>query len=115
MFPLFIVIVLLGGLYYWLSIRERRMSKYAFRGSRNFKVLGDVYPTEILTYRPTKGSNNQFKIVIIPGNPGYIDFYDSFILSLYSLFSEKIEIEIISHAGHTKSSHSGNNQLFDLE
>lgn len=65
-------------------------------------------PTKILTFeanlRPeTDGIWRDFPtLVVIPGNPGEIQYYEEFMRLLYDHFEEQVTICGVSHAGHHK-------------
>jgi len=50
---------------------------------------------------------------MIPGNPGLIKFYDSFLDELHRLLNREVEITGISHANHFIS--KKNTSVFDLD
>ncbi|KAM9466538.1 lipid droplet-associated hydrolase [Clarias gariepinus] len=63
--------------------------------------------TELLKYGPrdlhtaTKNSNSpQVLFLIIPGNPGVVGFYKSFMWTLYQAFKQRYPVWAVSHAGH---------------
>ena len=43
--------------------------------------------------------NDRFCVVVIPGNPGSIEFYDIFIDTLFKECGKKIPIYGVGHAG----------------
>lgn len=55
-------------------------------------------PTVVSKLLPLSGSSD-FAVVVIPGNPGLIEYYDQFISSLFQAGGEKLHIYGISHAG----------------
>ncbi|XP_074608459.1 lipid droplet-associated hydrolase-like isoform X2 [Acropora palmata] len=44
---------------------------------------------------------HKFVIVVIPGNPGLVEFYDVFVTSLFNSLKGQWPIYAISHAGHS--------------
>jgi pimeloyl-ACP methyl ester carboxylesterase len=62
----------------------------------------------------SKKENHNIKMIIIPGNPGLIDFYILFINNLFELLEKKIAIYGIGHAGHGAAK-KNLNKLFSLE
>ncbi|XP_047013559.1 lipid droplet-associated hydrolase isoform X2 [Ictalurus punctatus] len=62
--------------------------------------------TELLKYgqtdlHTTKNSNSpQVLILIIPGNPGVVGFYKTFMWTLYQAFHRRFPVWAVSHAGH---------------
>jgi len=59
-------------------------------------ICTDVYRLESCS--PKSFSN--LKIIVIPGNPGLIEFYRSFIDTLHKKLDQKVTIVGIGHAGH---------------
>jgi ABC-type Mn2+/Zn2+ transport system ATPase subunit len=53
------------------------------------------------------------KIILIPGNPGLIKMYDSFLDILHKLQNREIEILGVSHANHFISKKC--NRVYNLE
>jgi len=58
-------------------------------------------PTEFY-WRKAKQSHPR-KLVVIPGNPGIIDFYTTFIDQLYDKFGQQYDVIGVAHAGHSGS------------
>jgi len=56
--------------------------------------------TEFYIKRASKEHN--LKIVVIPGNPGIIDFYEPFIELLYEKLGQLYDIIGVAHAGHSE-------------
>ncbi|TRY59668.1 hypothetical protein DNTS_027406 [Danionella cerebrum] len=63
--------------------------------------------TEVLKYGPkdlhtaSKGPNpSNTLILIIPGNPGVVGFYETYMWTLYQTFHERFPVWAVSHAGH---------------
>ncbi|GAA6093992.1 lipid droplet-associated hydrolase isoform X1 [Tachysurus ichikawai] len=63
--------------------------------------------TELLKYghknlhTATKNSNSpQVLILVIPGNPGVVGFYKTFMWTLYQAFNKLYPVWAVSHAGH---------------
>nr|XP_055028314.1 lipid droplet-associated hydrolase isoform X1 [Misgurnus anguillicaudatus] len=63
--------------------------------------------TEVLKYGPTdlhaarKGPNPpKMLILIIPGNPGVVGFYKTYMWTLYQTFLRRYPVWAVSHAGH---------------
>lgn len=82
-------------------------------------------PTHVMTYGgwldETQFSQNPV-IIVIPGNPGIIEYYQLFMESLHKALGEKYMIWGISHAGHVKVPEnyrtpklSGNEDLYSLQ
>lgn len=44
---------------------------------------------------------HKYVIVVIPGNPGLIEFYDDFITSLFEALQGQLPVFGVSHAGHS--------------
>ena len=55
-------------------------------------------PTVVSKIFPQK-NNQKHAIVIIPGNPGLVEFYDVFITTLFDTLQGQCPIYAISHAG----------------
>lgn len=45
--------------------------------------------------------NEKLLIIVIPGNPGAIEYYEEFVCSLYEGLQRAVPIWAVSHAGHT--------------
>jgi len=50
---------------------------------------------------PSGALPSNFHIVVIPGNPGMVDFYIQFMKHISNKFKGSVPISAISHAGHT--------------
>lgn len=59
-------------------------------------------PTRVSSVLPENTSNN-VAIVVIPGNPGSIGFYDIFISKLFKASGRNYAIYGVSHAGMNSS------------
>uniref|UniRef100_A0A671QY45 Lipid droplet-associated hydrolase n=2 Tax=Sinocyclocheilus anshuiensis TaxID=1608454 RepID=A0A671QY45_9TELE len=64
--------------------------------------------TELLKYGPTdlhadsKGPNPpKMLILVIPGNPGVVGFYKTYVWTLYQTFIRRYPVWAVSHAGHS--------------
>ncbi|KAJ2743060.1 hypothetical protein GGI20_004026 [Coemansia sp. BCRC 34301] len=53
---------------------------------------------------PCKGGKVRAVMLLVPGNPGLIDFYIDFCAALHKLFGDSMEIIGVSHLGHTRFS-----------
>jgi len=71
------------------------------------------YETEIIEFVNKDFQKKNAKIIMIPGNPGLIKFYDSFLDELHRLLNRKVEITGISHANHFIS--KKNRSVFNLD
>ncbi|KAH3740223.1 lipid droplet-associated hydrolase-like [Dreissena polymorpha] len=80
------------------------------RGVQRFlPVLG--MPTSVLQIGTvTKETKHAF--LVIPGNPGVIEFYKSFMEKLYDNYQGTIPVLGVSHAGHVKPP-DGNQALYN--
>ncbi|XP_073783494.1 lipid droplet-associated hydrolase isoform X1 [Danio rerio] len=63
--------------------------------------------TELLKYGPkdlhtaSKGPNSpKTLILVIPGNPGVVGFYKTYMWTLYQKFLQRYPVWAVSHAGH---------------
>jgi len=56
-------------------------------------------PTEFY-WKKSKEEHSR-KLVVIPGNPGVIDFYITFIDNLFDRFDQKYDVIGVAHAGHS--------------
>ncbi|KAK7904473.1 hypothetical protein WMY93_017080 [Mugilogobius chulae] len=58
--------------------------------------------TEVLKYGSCKlqQSKHDTLILVIPGNPGVVGFYTTFMQTLYRAFSCRFSVWCVSHAGH---------------
>lgn len=55
-------------------------------------------PTVISVLKPEE-NQSKVSVVVIPGNPGLVEYYDAFIWSLFEASSRTLSIFGISHAG----------------
>lgn len=69
-------------------------------------------PTESYRRRPVT-EETRVKIIIIPGNPGVVDFYTLFVDTLFSNLEGKHEVVAVAHAGHTGT--PVENKIFSVE
>lgn len=58
-------------------------------------------PTSVLKYGPIK-SNTTSMFLVIPGNPGVIEYYDSFMARLFLRNKKHVPVWGVSHAGHVQ-------------
>ena len=56
------------------------------------------FPTVVSKMLPQK-NNNKNVIVVIPGNPGLVEFYDDFLTTLFNSLHGQSPVYAISHAG----------------
>ncbi|XP_061890872.1 lipid droplet-associated hydrolase isoform X2 [Entelurus aequoreus] len=57
--------------------------------------------TELLRCGPKHlNSEHKLLVLIIPGNPGVVGFYRTFLLTLWSVFGHHHPVWAVSHAGH---------------
>ncbi|XP_026166552.1 lipid droplet-associated hydrolase isoform X1 [Mastacembelus armatus] len=57
--------------------------------------------TEVLKYGPCQlHSGHKVLFLIIPGNPGVVGFYTTFIKTLHKMFGYRHPVWAVSHAGH---------------
>lgn len=61
-------------------------------------VIVDGLPTVVSKILPKK-RNNKYVIVVIPGNPGLVEFYDDFVTTLFNSLHGQSPVYAISHAG----------------
>ena len=61
-------------------------------------VIVDGLPTVVSKILPKK-LNNKYVIVVIPGNPGLVEFYDDFVTTLFNSLRGQSPVYAISHAG----------------
>lgn len=73
------------------------------------KIAG--YMTEVIELHSEVQS---LQIVFIPGNPGVVPFYQTYLGALFQQFDGKASITAISHTAHTEKDWN-NGQLFSLE
>ncbi|KAJ2331781.1 hypothetical protein GGI00_003099, partial [Coemansia sp. RSA 2681] len=64
-------------------------------------VAGEVRET---LFWPCRGGKARAVMLLVPGNPGLIDFYIDFCAAMHGLFSDSLEIIGVSHLGHTRFS-----------
>lgn len=69
----------------------------------SFKLIKEVItvnglPTVLSKILPQKKIHKHV-IVVIPGNPGLIEFYDDFITTLFDALQGQLPVFGISHAG----------------
>lgn len=61
-------------------------------------VIVDGLPTVVSKILPKK-LNNKYVIVVIPGNPGLVEFYDDFVTTLFNSLRGQSPVYAISHVG----------------
>ena len=64
------------------------------------RMLLNGIDTSIIEFTPLSSSTSDYKIVIIPGNPGNAGYYHEFAYHLYTLTERASAVSVISHAGH---------------
>ena len=71
------------------------------------------YETELIEFVNKDFQKNSNRIILVPGNPGLVKFYDTFLDELHRLLNRKVDITGISHANHfiSKKNHS----VFNLD
>lgn len=57
-------------------------------------------PTVISILKP-RTTQSKVSVVVIPGNPGLVEYYDAFISALFEASGKSLSIFGISHAGKT--------------
>lgn len=68
--------------------------------------------TQVLHLKPIKESVTSSLLFFVPGNPGFIQFYETFLKTIHSK-NPCVEIVGISHRGFTDSS-LGNGKFYDV-
>lgn len=63
-------------------------------------VIVNGLPT-VISKRLPRRSIHKIVIVVIPGNPGLVEFYDGFVTTLFNSLQGQWPIYAISHAGHS--------------
>ncbi|KAL0969657.1 hypothetical protein UPYG_G00230380 [Umbra pygmaea] len=58
--------------------------------------------TEVLKFGTCNLHSRKLLFLIIPGNPGVVGFYKTFMQTLYLTFSRRYPVWAVSHAGHCK-------------
>lgn len=53
----------------------------------------------VISVLQSKEKSPKLSVVVIPGNPGLVEYYDVFITSLYEASGKSLAIYGISHAG----------------
>lgn len=56
--------------------------------------------TELLKYGRLQPSRQDALILVIPGNPGVVGFYSTFMRTLHEAFGGRVPVWAVSHAGH---------------
>mmetsp|Transcript_3665 Transcript_3665/g.5090 ORF Transcript_3665/g.5090 Transcript_3665/m.5090 type:complete len:313 (-) Transcript_3665:26-964(-) len=78
-------------------------------------IIVDGIHTDLCELYPqNKTKHSHIVIVVVPGNPGVVDFYIEFIHHLYEKLSKRISIVAVGHAGHGARSLNGS-KVFTLE
>ena len=67
-------------------------------------------PTNVVSLTSLDTPSKATTILIVPGSPGACHFYIPFMLKLYQLFQQKINISAISHAGHAPGAYRNSSQ-----
>ncbi|KAI9500309.1 hypothetical protein BX070DRAFT_196021 [Coemansia spiralis] len=67
----------------------------------SWTVGGELQET---LFWPCTGSSPRAVMLLIPGNPGLIDFYIDFCNALHTKFPQDLDIVGVSHLGHTRFS-----------
>ncbi|KAI8347209.1 hypothetical protein EDC96DRAFT_521223 [Choanephora cucurbitarum] len=72
------------------------------------------YPTETLLW-PASATKNKTILMFIPGNPGLVDYYTSFLEGIYtSVASSSLEIIAVSHKGHVVNYNKNEKRKYSL-
>jgi pimeloyl-ACP methyl ester carboxylesterase len=79
----------------------------------NIKVI-DVSGIHTEVYARTPNKYSPLKIVIVPGNPGIVDFYVDFVDLLFDKFGQKHSVLIAGHAGQGAPG-KNESKLFSLQ
>ena len=83
----------------WINTTFACMSQKSIEISVKHKAIRiNGVPTRVSSVVPDK-ADNDVAIVVIPGNPGSIGFYDIFISTLFQASGGKFAIYGVSHAG----------------
>lgn len=61
-------------------------------------------PTEVTELLP-EGLGGGLRLVVVPGNPGIVDFYVAFMEALFAHHGQEVPVMAVSHAGHTSCLH----------
>ncbi|KAJ2054054.1 Thioredoxin domain-containing protein 5, partial [Coemansia sp. S155-1] len=77
------------------------VSRIALPQRTCWAVAGEMRET---LFWPCKSGKARAVMLLVPGNPGLIDFYIDFCTALHSLFSDSLDIIGVSHLGHTRFS-----------
>lgn len=64
------------------------------------RILLNGIDTSVIEFTPRSTNTSDYKIVIVPGNPGNAGYYQEFAYHLYTLTERAIAVSVISHAGH---------------
>ncbi|CAL1576053.1 unnamed protein product [Knipowitschia caucasica] len=56
--------------------------------------------TEVLKCGSLQPSKHNTLILVIPGNPGVVGFYSTFMQTLHRVFQQRLPVWAVSHAGH---------------
>ncbi|KAI8379012.1 hypothetical protein BD560DRAFT_389287 [Blakeslea trispora] len=72
------------------------------------------YPTETLLW-PASVNKNKTILMFIPGNPGLVEYYTSFLEGIYSsVASPSLEIIAVSHKGHVVNYNKDEKRVYSL-
>ncbi|KAL5016404.1 hypothetical protein ScPMuIL_005993 [Solemya velum] len=75
-------------------------------GRAQYTPVCDV-PTHVLKFGRIEHNRGQVLILIIPGNPGIIGYYQRFMEVLYRCGDERVPVWGLSHAGHVTTPNTG--------
>ncbi|KAI8322990.1 alpha/beta-hydrolase [Martensiomyces pterosporus] len=80
-------------------------------------VAGELRET---LFWPCRGAKPGAVLLLVPGNPGLIDFYIDFAATVHKAHGDSMEIIGVSHLGHTRFSDNGglvyrNPKVYSLE
>lgn len=84
------------------------------RGKYDIWKFGN-HESQVLTFYRKKETNADIVVLMIPGNPGVIAYYEYFLSRLFDLSNQEIDIIAVQHLGHTKGVKENETDLFTLE
>lgn len=109
-------VVLLAAVLATFALLSKRSTGIVSWHSRAIRRIvrvpsGTVFTT--LNY-PSRTTAAPVHVVIVPGNPGVVEFYERFSAVLHEELGHGVHVTVVSHAGHARGRHN-NKRVFDFQ
>ncbi|TPX64733.1 hypothetical protein SpCBS45565_g05654 [Spizellomyces sp. 'palustris'] len=78
------------------------LSRAQTAGEYEFWNVGEE-ETEVLLFRAQGNKIPRLVVVVVPGNPGVIDYYETFLNVIYECCNEMVDIIGVQHLGHSSA------------